>query len=148
MQTYHAINNVQGYLRSKLLDNSAWLRVLPRGMIPGDMDFVIDNDGNLLFAEIKEGNEWEVANWDHVGYGQRRVYESIVRAGRGRQTAVLCLVERPPQGTMIDTLKDVFSFQVMTYQDGEPVVQPARPGPEWLAFVQGWMVETTTTTLS
>lgn len=118
----------QAYARAKMLDNSGWLNVLPRGSTPSDLDVildsqghitenttVIDNKGNVVFIEYNTSK----SHWEDISYGQRLAYQNILLPKP--KYAILAHVQ-PRVGQPIDTLRDVIDFQVMAMKDGCEVV--------------------------
>ena len=119
------------YAQGKMLDHSAWNGILPRGITPSDIDSVFDNNGWLLFCEIKFG---EVdASWDGVSTGQRRLAESLVLNSQ-RQAAVLCF-HHVDTARLIDTVKDVHSFSPMWAPGGKVETYGPFHGNRWERFV-------------
>lgn len=126
-QIYHERN----YLRSKLLDHSDWAAMLPRRITPSDIDFVFDDDGRILLSELSSS----ISTWSGIKAGQRRLYESMVKAGKGDIYAVLA---HHADVETINTTKHIRSFQVMYLDNGHITFTGVRPGNEWVPFVMAF----------
>lgn len=129
------IYSLEAYARGKLLDHSGWCEVLPRGITPSDIDFVMDNNGRVLLGELNSRS----CEWSLLPFGQRKVYESLVGAGAGNIVAVCCQHAIPSEGEKINTVTDVLRFQWL-YLNREGYVVPSRvcDGSLWVRFVYNW----------
>ena len=129
------IRVAEAYARGKMLDNSSWHGLLPRGITPSDVDaiwtteskeeanpMVFDNNGKMLFVEFST----KTSKWMELPKGQRVLYENICNNSTN-QRAVVAKIEPKPDKA-IDTLHDVKSFQIMSYVDGERRLSPVMPG--------------------
>lgn len=111
-----------------MLDNSAWY--LPRGITPSDIDWCIDNTGEILVGEFSSSCEL----WEQVSSGQRKLYRAMVINGA---VAALCRHEVPTD-RQINTRDDVKSFQVMFGRDGTVGCSILYDGRRWVRFVEEW----------
>lgn len=126
------IFSIEAYAQGKMLNHSSWNGILPRNGMPSDIDAVLDNNGDLLMIELSSNCE----QWFHLSFGQRTLYENLVRAGQGKIMAVLCRQVTPP-GEKIDTVKNVVSFQPMWW-DKDIIIGKVYPGEKWITYVQKW----------
>ena len=67
---------VSAYIQGKALDHSKWQ--LPGRKSLSDIDYVLDNNGYVLYFELARA--WWPIGWDSVSPGQRWLYLSICRA--------------------------------------------------------------------
>lgn len=125
------ILNEEAYTRGKMLDHAGWSDILPRLITPSDIDMVIDNAGRILFVEFSS----KTCVWGHLARGQRLLYQNVVKAGGGKQTAALCHI-KPEAGKQIDTVHDVIRFQVMYLKNGELEISPVMEGDKWVDAVK------------
>lgn len=121
------------YAQGKMLDNSGWAAVLPRGITPSDIDFVFDNNGSIIYGELSSS----CILWEELATGQRRLYWSLIRGTR--HIAVLCR-HVVAQDTQIDTRSDVIGFSVMYDCDGKMATQTYRGNSVWQNMVKRWFV--------
>lgn len=107
---------------------------------------VFDNDGadKVMFVELKP-----FADWDGVDQGQRRLYEHLVRIGRGKIFAVIAQPESSDSrtsasDTTVDMLVDkridttrMVAFQVMHWHKnrGGIVLDDVQDGSLWASTV-------------
>lgn len=127
----------QAYAQGKMLQNSKWHGVLPRGVTPSDCDMqYFDNAGNLLLAEFSRHH----SSWHELSNGQRKGYENLVTISRESERvciAVLCR-HSVPADRLICTYSDVEEFSVMLCaRSGGGVVTTFHPfeGTRWPQFV-------------
>jgi len=101
----------EAYARGKMLDNSGWRTVCPRGITPSDIDLVFDDkqSGRVIFGELSNGCKF----WRDLPFGQRQLYSTRVVKGCGDTVAAL-LTHNVTSG-QIDTMRDIQTFQLMIY---------------------------------
>ncbi len=127
------IRDFEKYSANKHVDFSGLRNILPRGIMPSDIDCCIDNDGKILLIEFKGDSP----NWFNMRVGQRRMYESLVSAGNGNITAVCCHHKQPDEGRYIDAAKDVIAYQVMSLTpDNFLITSEIHDGSSWIGFLQ------------
>jgi hypothetical protein len=102
------------YIRGKMLDHSSWSKILPRNITPSDIDAVIDNNGKILLIELSS----KTSRWEELAYGQRLLYQNMVKAGNGKIFAALAH-HNAPGDRAIDTAKDIVAFTVMACLNGK-----------------------------
>lgn len=124
------IYSSEAYARGKMLDHSGWRRILG-SITPSDIDMVFDFGGNFLFVELNS----RTCDWQDLPYGQKLLYENLVRSGSGKHTCVLARHAIPPAGVQIDSVKDIISFRVMKLVEGRVEVSEEYPGNVWHGFV-------------
>lgn len=120
----------EAYAQGKMLDNSEWGDVLPRGITPSDVDLVFDNKRHLLVCEVSR-----ITNrWEEIATGQREMYSSIVL----RDRAMAAIVKHSiPVDRQIKTASDIESFSVMfKTQYGGISFTETFPGTGWVGFVK------------
>jgi hypothetical protein len=147
----HSLNrlvyNEAAFVRGKTIDHSGWRGLIPRGGVPSDVDHIyngtdmldnvmaLDDRGRtILLVEYSSS----ATCWEATSLGQHRLYRHLVEAGQGRIVAALARFN-PHTDRRIDSTKDVVRFQVMKWcpEDRVVVYDDARPGAEWVPYVQG-----------
>ena len=127
----------EAYALGKMLDHTAWQRgdrILPRGITGSDVDFVLDNAGYEILGELSRTG----AEWKQTSFGQRGVYEGLIRWG-APHVAVFCrhnvaLDDR----RAISPKLDVVSFQPMLCDYNIVVGRVYEGNALWQAFVESW----------
>lgn len=129
----HTARYRQGY------DHSGWASILPRRITPSDIDVVFDNafHGRQLFCEFTSRDIY----WPEKPFGQRVVYEQLLKSGSPSSACVLCSHD-VPSDSLIDTSRHVDSFQVMRVSEGRVVYTPGErltfSGSLWVDFVKSF----------
>lgn len=133
-----SILNEQAYARGKMLNHSGMAGQLARRSMPSDIDFVLDNNGAMIFAEL---SRW-ANDWNKVQPGQRWLYESLIKTSI--HCAVLCKhsVELAT-GRQIFTWTDIESFQVMIWHHGAVISEIIEGNQKWQTFVRYWFADPT-----
>tara|TARA_R110000803_G_scaffold208635_1_gene277432 strand:- start:233 stop:703 length:471 start_codon:yes stop_codon:yes gene_type:complete len=126
----------QAYAQGKMLDNSKWGSVLPRGITPSDCDMqMYDNNGNILLVEFSSQN----VSWSELSKGQRWGYESMVKLGANSDSVCLAILckHRISTDQQICTHDAVDWFSVMLPAKSGGVVTTYKPlsGDRWPKFV-------------
>lgn len=127
-----AIFAPEAYARGKMLDHSGWAGILPRKITPSDVDAVIDSNGRQLLWELSSRSP----AWADLKFGQRYLYENLVKSGKGRIVAACVHHRQPDEGQPIDTVEDVLAFQGMFYVSGGVKVTTVLPADRWVTFVE------------
>jgi hypothetical protein len=127
------ILNEQAYARGKMLDHSGMVGQLARGSMPSDIDFILDNNGSMIFAEL---SRW-MTEWTQTSKGQRWLYESLIKTGI--HCAVLCKhsVELETR-RKIYTWTDIESFQIMIWHHGMVITEVIQGQEKWQSFIKYW----------
>jgi hypothetical protein len=86
------IRHETAYAQGKMVDHQGWVGALPRKISPSDIDMALDNDGWVLLIELAANGTTLL----ELPTGQRRLFESLVRAGRGNILAALWHHDTPP----------------------------------------------------
>ena len=127
----------EAYALGKMLDNSSWLkgdRVLRDNITPCDFDWVLDNNGAVLYAAL----ESSIDQWRSMSIGQMRAYQAAIK--KGVHCAVICRHNvKPDERRKIDTRTDIVSFQVMVFELASFRISRVVDGNEhWQNFVFAW----------
>jgi hypothetical protein len=126
------IRSVQAYQQGKMLQNGGWHGILPRNITPSDIDLVFDdrNHGRIMFCEVSRKS-----HWSECDYGQRTLYEALVRLGARRVFCALLTHNVSPVKN-IDTTKDIVSYNLMFYLNGNIGLSDVLAGGEkWVDLV-------------
>lgn len=124
----------EAYAQGKMLDHSSWR--LARGITPSDIDWTVDSNGFVLFAEFQRG----VASFSGMSIGQRRMYSSLLNR---QGCAVAICGHNVPASRAIDTMNDVSSLEFhyeparVAYREVEDA---AVAQAMWQGLVQQWSV--------
>lgn len=110
---------------------------MKRNITPSDIDASVDNNGTILMMELNS----RTAAWTELPYGQRKHYESYVKAGNGKISAALLQHKIPEGGKQIDTIEDVISWSWMTWSEGTLKIAGPFPGNKWVPFLNWWWAE-------
>lgn len=129
-----AIYAEEAYAQGKMLDNSSWYGVLPRGITPSDIDAVFDNSGAFVLSE------WSSSKtvWAGLETGQRLAYENLIK--KTSNVAAVCK-HSVPIDRQIDTRHDCDWFQVMWWDGSKLCFSIVFEGSRWSAFVESWFKE-------
>ncbi len=123
---------MEQYRAAKMLDHRGWNLILPRGITPSDVDAVVELGGKILMMEYKFGSPY----WEDVPTGQRIMYKTFVQLGKGDIVAVACRHRQPDEKQLIDSIKDVLSFQPMVWTPDGIDILCWQPGEEWPNFIK------------
>ena len=138
----------QAYAQGKMLDHSGWYGKLIRNGVPtkgtpSDVDFIflpkfiLDNRGTFLFGELSSAD----VGWEDLVYGQRTMYENLLKAAGGTSVSVLCH-HSVPSDTQIDTYTDIKSFIPMIWANGQICRAERFVGVErWQKFYPAWFAD-------
>lgn len=132
-----AIHSKEAYARAKMLDHSGWNKGedrLPRNITPSDIDAAIDNSGRILFIEISSST----ASWLDLQYGQRILYENLLRSANGKHVAALAKHGVIEEGHPIRTWCDIDVFSLMFYANGKISFSDSFNSDRWPGFVKRW----------
>lgn len=141
MENHSAIHHELAFAQGKMLNHGSWLRILPRGIMPSDLDGVIfdgfnffDDGGHILFMEFSS----RTSEWDGLeSRGQRMGYEAIIRACNGKAKAVVAM-HLTPREEQIDTKENVIEFQPMVFLDGKVRYGKVFDATYWVEFVKNF----------
>jgi hypothetical protein len=133
------VHSLSRYLLGKMLDHSDWQKddPLPDLITPSDVDFVLDNNGSILFCELSSS----AVEWRQVDRGQRWLYQSFLLDSLWHpKCSILCKHGvKPEDKRLIRTRIDVTSFQVMVFDYGDFRVSRVVDGNlNWQKFVKSW----------
>lgn len=126
-----AIRCEQAYAQGKMLNNSAWRKVLPRNITPSDFDMVFDNAGDIIFGELSSST----FDWCELETGQRLAYWDAIRGSRN--LAVLCKHSISSR-YQINTYTDIEAFSVMYDCQGKMSLKTYKTAKCWQNFITSW----------
>jgi hypothetical protein len=129
-----AIFAEEAYAQGKMLENSSWNSVLPRGITPSDTDMVFDNLGAIIHGELSSA----VKEWTALARGQRWTYQSKIKHNACHCAVLAHHNVKPEYGCKIDTLRDILTFQVMVFFWCDFRVSRIIEGAHWQKFVTSW----------
>lgn len=132
-----AIRNRDRY--KQCYDHSAWGVFLPNKITPSDIDVVFDY--RLCARQLHCEFSVEAMLWSQKPFGQRCLYEQLLRTSNYNNACALCNHD-VPTGVDINSLADVDSFHVMRCVKGEicyfPSADKAFGGELWGDFVRAF----------
>jgi hypothetical protein len=111
---------------------AGWAARLPRGIMPTDIDWAVDDNGRFIFAEYKSN----ACTWSKVPVAQRLFFTRLVALGKGQIVAAV-VQHHPAEGDDIDSVVvEAFSLLRQTPMG----VQPSKvyDGRLWAPYVTRW----------
>jgi hypothetical protein len=130
------IRNEDAFAQGKMHDSSGWYGILPRKIMPSDIDLVFDNNGRCVFLEMTKNTScW--GQWKAMNCGQYRLFSTLIRQGEGKHVYVLWFHNTPVE-QCVDTRMGCLSFSVMFWGGGTLREIEFFLGDGWPRFVDDW----------
>jgi hypothetical protein len=119
---------VEAYAQSKMLDHQDWAGLLPRNIMPSDVDLMMIATAEImqptriacskaiLLIEFSRHHRY----WKELSYGQRLSYIQDLQLTLPERKFCILAKHSVDTDTKINTVKDIESYQVMWY-DGENI---------------------------